>query len=102
MNLVAKQKQAHRLREQIYGCQDGRMGARESKGVWDGHVHTAKFKMNSQQVPTAQHRELCSTLRGILDGREVWGRMDTCACMAESLCRPPETITALLISYTLI
>ena len=78
------------------------MGARESKGAWDGHVHTAKFKMNSQQVPTAQHRELCSTLRGILAGRGVWGRMDTCACVAESLCCPPETITALLISYTLI
>ena len=28
------------------------------------------------------------------------GRMDTCICMAESLCCPPETITTLLISYT--
>ena len=28
------------------------------------------------------------------------GRMDTCKCMAESLCRPPETITTLLIGYT--
>ena len=26
--------------------------------------------------------------------------MDTCICMAESLCCPPETITTLLISYT--
>ena len=31
-----------------------------------------------------------------------WGRMDTCACMAESLCGALETITALLIGYTLI
>ena len=30
----------------------------------------------------------------------VWGRMDTCICMAESLCRVPETSTTLLISYT--
>ena len=30
----------------------------------------------------------------------VWGRMDTCICMAEYLCRPPETITALLIGCT--
>ena len=30
----------------------------------------------------------------------VWGRMDTCICMAESLCYSPETITTLLISYT--
>ena len=28
------------------------------------------------------------------------GRMDPCICMAESLCSPPETITALLIRYT--
>ena len=35
-----------------------------------------------------------------LGGREVWGRMDTCICMAESLPCPPETITTVLISYT--
>ena len=35
-----------------------------------------------------------------LNGKEVSGRMDTCICMAESLCCPPETITPLLISYT--
>ena len=27
----------------------GRMGERDSQGVWDGHVHTATFKMNNQQ-----------------------------------------------------
>ena len=41
-------------------------------------------------------------LCGSLDGREVWGRMDTCICMAESLRCSPETITALLISCTAI
>ena len=30
----------------------------------------------------------------------VWGRMDSCVCMAESLCYSPETITTLLIGYT--
>ena len=30
----------------------------------------------------------------------VWGRMGTCICVAESLCCPPETITALLIGNT--
>ena len=29
-------------------------------------------------------------LCGSLDGRGVWGRMDTCTYMAESLCCPPE------------
>ena len=30
----------------------------------------------------------------------VWGRMDTCICMAESLRYPPETVITLLIGYT--
>ena len=38
-------------------------------------------------------------LCGSLDGRGVWGRMDTGMCMAESLHCSPENITALLISY---
>ena len=44
--------------------------------------------------------ELCSMLCGSLQGRGVWGRMDTCICMAESLCCSPETTTTLLISCT--
>ena len=39
-------------------------------------------------------------LYGSLDGREVWGRMDTRICMAESLRCSPETITTLLIGHT--
>ena len=31
---------------------------------------------------------------------EFWGRMDTCVCVAESLCCPPETIKTVLIGYT--
>ena len=37
---------------------------------------------------------------GSLDGRGVWGRMDTRIYMAGSLRSSPETITALLIGYT--
>ena len=44
--------------------------------------------------------ELCSMLCGSLDGKGVWGRMDTCICMAESFHCSPETTTTLLISYT--
>ena len=64
------------------------------------YVHTAIFKVDNQQGPTVEHRELCSMLRGSLDGRGVWGRMDTCIRMAESLLCSPETTTALLIGYT--
>ena len=39
-------------------------------------------------------------LCGSLDGREVWGRMDTCIHMAESLPCSPEAMTTLLIGYT--
>ena len=46
---------------------------------------TAVFNMGNQQGPTVKHRELCSMLCGSLDGRELWGRMDTCICMTESL-----------------
>ena len=74
-----------------------RMG---EKGVWEGHVHTAIFKKDNQQGPTVQHRELCSMLRGSLDGRGVWRRMDTCICMVESLCSLPENITTLLTGST--
>ena len=37
-------------------------------------------------------------LCGSLDGREDWGRMDTCICMAESLHCSPETITTLFVN----
>ena len=56
-------------------------------------MHTAK-----QQGPPVQHRELRSIFSASLDRRGVWGRMDTCVCMAESL-QSPAAITTLLLSY---
>ena len=41
----------HRLRERTHGYQWGRLGGRDSSGVWDGHGHTAVFKMDNQQGP---------------------------------------------------
>ena len=52
MILLTKQKETHRLRKRTYGCQGGRIRGRDSYGVWDGHVHTAIFKMDNQQGPT--------------------------------------------------
>ena len=37
--------------------------------------------------------ELWSMLYGSLDGRGVWGRMNTRVCIPEPLCYSPETIT---------
>ena len=44
--------------------------------------------------PVTRHR-ICLK---VVHLRGIWGRMDTCICMAESLFCPPETITTLLIS----
>ena len=56
--------------------------------------------MANQLRPAEQHMDLCCMLCASLDGREVWGRTDTCICMAESLHCSPEHITTLLIGYT--
>ena len=79
-----------------------RMGGMDSQGMWDGHTYTAIFKMDNQQGPPVQHREFCSMLCDSLDGRGVWGRMDTGICMAEFLPCSLETITTVLIGYTTI
>ena len=46
MNLFIKQKQTHRLENKLM-LLGGRMGGRDSSGVWNGHVPTALFKMNN-------------------------------------------------------
>ena len=51
------------------------------------------------KIPTVEHREFFSLLCESLGGRGVWGRMNTCKYVAESLRCRPETITTLLISY---
>ena len=43
--------------------------------------------------------ELFSILCASLDGRGVWGRMDTCICMAEFLCYLPETVKTWLMGF---
>ena len=39
-----------------------RQRGRDSEGLWEGHVHTAVFKMDNQQRPIVQHMELSSGL----------------------------------------
>ena len=86
------------LENELTIASEGEWG--KEAGSLDRRVHTAIFKMDNQQGPTIQHRELCSMLCGSLDGWGVWGRMDKCICMAESLCCPPENIIILLIGDT--
>ena len=55
--------------------------------------------MDDQQVPTVQHRELCSMLCGNLDGRGVWEEGIHVQYDSFPLLSPPAPIT-LLIGYT--
>ena len=43
----------------------------KEQGVWDGHVHTAIFKIDNQRGPTTQHRELCLILCNNLNGERI-------------------------------
>ena len=52
-------QQTHRLRECIYGCWGKKEGEEIVRKFGMRHVHTAMFKMDNQQGPTVQHRELC-------------------------------------------
>ena len=45
MNFLTEQKDTHRLRTKLLVVAVGR---RDGWGVWDGHVHTARFKMDDQ------------------------------------------------------
>ena len=54
--------------------------------------------MDSRQGSTIESMELGSVLCGGLDGRGVWGRMDTCDCMTGSLHCSPETVTTLFVN----
>ena len=71
MNLFIKQKQSHRVSKQTYGYQGGRMGSRDSYGVWNSHVHTAIFKMDDQQGPTVEQRKLNSIFCNNLNGKRI-------------------------------
>ena len=96
MNLLTKQKKTHRLRKWIYSCQ-GKETAREFGKIMYTLLYL-KWITNKDLFYSAgssvQHY-VAAWMR-----MEVWGRMDTCICMTESLCYSPETITALLIGCT--
>ena len=47
-NLLAKDKQTHRLQKQIYGYQKGKVEGRDKLGVWDSHIHTTIYKTDNQ------------------------------------------------------
>ena len=60
MNLSMKQKQNHGRREQTGGCQGGGVWERVGVGVWHQQMQTGIYRMDKQQGPTVQRRELYS------------------------------------------
>ena len=84
-------RETHRLRIWTYGCWD--------EGIVREFGKVMYTLLDSKWI-TSKHMELYSVLCGSLDGTGVRGRMDTCLCMAESLCCSPESTTTSLISYT--
>ena len=61
----------------------------------------AKYlKWITNKDPLAQGSQLNAMWQPGWEGMGVWGRMDTCICIAESFCCLPETMTTLLIVYT--
>ena len=74
-------------------------GGRDSQKVWDGHVHTAIFKMDNQQGPMQSiwNSAQCYVPGWMEAGSgEEWIHV---LCVAESLCCPPDTITTLFTDY---
>ena len=60
MNLSTKQKKTHRHREQTCGCQGGGGQGEGWTGVWGWQMQIITFRMDEQQGPNVQHRELHS------------------------------------------
>ena len=58
------------------------------------------LKWITNKDPLAQGSRLNAMWQPGWEGMGVWGRMDTCICIAESFCCLPETMTTLLIVYT--
>ena len=55
MNLIVKQKQTPRHREQIYDDQVGER-KKDKLGAWDENAHTTGYTVHKGQGPTAQQK----------------------------------------------
>ena len=63
------------------------------------NIHTIKYKIDNQQGPNAEHRELYSIFSDSLYEKGILKRMNICIFITESLCHTLETNTTLQINY---
>ena len=94
MNLLTNKKETQTQKRNLW-----LPGGWDSQGVWEGHVHTAIFKMdtNKHLLYSTWNSAQCYVpveMGGGFEGK------DTRTCMAESLRCSPETTTTLLTGYT--
>ena len=80
MNIATKWKQTHRRREQTCGCRGGGGERTGRLGSADAVIH----RMDKQQDPTMQHRELIQSPVINHDGKEY--EKEEYICITESLC----------------
>ena len=61
MSISMKHKHIHTYRKnRLNGCQEEGGQEKEGLGDWDQKVQTIMYRMDKQQGPTVQHRELYS------------------------------------------
>ena len=94
--LTYKQKETHRLRQRTYGFwgEGWEEEIVREFGI-DMYILLYLKQITNKDLFCTAHGMLCDSL----DGRGVWGRMDTNICMAGSLHCSPETITTLLVIW---
>ena len=80
MNLFTKQN--HRCRKQTYGYQKGREGRRDKLGVWDQQMQTTIYKIDKQQGPNVQSKELYSISYSNYSGKE--SEKESFCCIPEA------------------
>ena len=49
----------------------GKDGGRDSRGIWDGHEHTAVFNMENQQGPAGQQCHVAAWMGGEFAGEWI-------------------------------
>ena len=82
MNLLAKQKETHRLGKQTYGCRAGQRvvkGMVRESGTFMYTLLYSKW-MTNKDLLYSTWNSIDTMLCGSLAGRGILGRIDTCMC----------------------
>ena len=95
MNLLAEQKQTHRLCKQIHSYQKGQMWGIGMDWGFGISICTLRYMEWLAHGDLLYSRELSLVYCDSLCGKRIWKRMVVCTCITKSLCCTAEMITAL-------